>query len=436
MIRRQSIPSKKEIADVRSMGVWDDASVSEFEELKSYARASGEEMHFAEVMEIGSIKHDELGPSLSQHKGRLVFRGDVTKNQDGLPAKFRELHSQPASILTIHLVRFYGVINNHMVSIADARKAYLQASLRSTIPTWIRLPKLCLLPEWEGKYKVPTVRLLRPLYGHPEAGKDWHAFFAETVQSMGLVSIENFPSLWWCPSRRILVATYVDDIICSGVPSSVDQFWTDLRRTIQIEAVEEPGRYLGRNHHIQRGKDGNSIFMSMKDYCVSAIELYLQHVGNVALKSVATPYLSDAELNVSDWESKGALGERSASILMKVLWLARLSRPDLSHAVTKLASGITRWTVNHDKLLHRMMCYMQSAVEFGFHGSVKGGPEDISLHLYTDADLGGDVLTMKSHTGIYLCVECPHGTHFPLSWASRRQQCVSEYQNQQRSLSL
>lgn len=83
---------------MRSMGVWDDASVTEYEELKSWAKQNNQEIHIAEVKEVGSIKHDELGPSLSQHKGRLVFRGDLTRNQDGLPAKFRELHSQPASI--------------------------------------------------------------------------------------------------------------------------------------------------------------------------------------------------------------------------------------------------------------------------------------------------------------------------------------------------
>ena len=168
------------------------------------------------------------------------------------------------------------------------------------------------------------------------------------------------------------------------------------------------------------------MFMSMEKYCRSAVDLYLQHVGAVALKSVSTPYLSDSELNGNDWESQGFLGEKSASILMKILWLARLSRPDLSHGVTKLASGISRWSVNHDKMLHRLVSYMNATADYGVHCFVNGNPSDISLHLYTDADLGGDVCTMKSHTGIFLCIECPNGTLFPISWSSRRQQCVSK----------
>ena len=98
----------------------------------------------------------------------------------------------------------------------------------------------------------------------------------------------------------------------------------------------------------------------------------------------------------------------------------------MCHSVTKLASGITKWSINHDKLLYRLVCYMQTTLEFGVLCSVRGSWSDMSLHLYTDADLGGDVCSMKSYSGVYLAVECPNGTHFPISWSSRLQQCMSK----------
>ena len=208
-------------------------------------------------------------------------------------------------------------------------------------------------------------------------------------------------------------------------PSQSHEFWTILRSHVTIDEVSEPGRFLGRERTITKAADGKDVFLSMREYCVSAVGLYLKVAGDKPLKSVATPYL-DSELNVSDWEARGELGEKSASILMKILWLARLSRPDLSHGVTKLASGIMRWSINHDKMLYRLVSYMNSTLDFGVLATVRGTPEAISLHLYTDADLGGDICTMKSHSGIYLVVECPNGTHFPISWSSRRQQCVSK----------
>ena len=93
-----------------------------------------------------------------------------------------------------------------------------------------------------------------------------------------------------------------------------------------IDEVTTPGRFqrfLGRDHSIS--KDVREVFLSMKEYCLSAVDLYLKLVGDRPLKPVSTPYL-DAELNASDWETRGGLGERSASILMKILWLARLLR--------------------------------------------------------------------------------------------------------------
>ena len=412
---------KKEADEVRAMGVWDDSTVCELEALKKWAKQSGEKVHIAEVMEIGSIKNDELGPTLSQHKGRLVFRGDATRDENGLPAKFRELHSQPASIQIISLVMLYGLMQNMIVNIADCKKAYLQALLRSPIATWVILPFLCWLPKWKNTYKRPCVRLRRALYGHPEAGDDWFQHLSEVMETkMGFKPIEGMPSLWWDPKSRVLTAAYVDDIIASGPKEAIEKFWASLTSHVTVGEITVPGRFLGRDHTISH--DGKSVFMSMKEYCISAVDMYLSIVGQKPLKRVSTPYL-ESELNAADWESKGELGEKSASILMKILWLARLSRPDLSHAVTKLASGITRWSINHDKLLYRLICYMSSTSDYGITASVFGG--DLTLHLYTDADLGGDVCTMKSHSGIYLCAMCDKGTHFPISWTSRRQQCVS-----------
>jgi len=256
---------RKEAAEVRAMGVWDDSSVCEVSDLKEWAKQKGEKVHIAEVMEVGSIKHDELGPTLAQHKGRLVFRGDATRDENGLPAKFRELHSQPASIQIVSLVLLYGMMESMVVHIADCKKAYLQAILRSPIATWVVLPFLCWLPGWEHKFKRPCVRLRRALYGHPEAGDDWFAHLSEVLESkMGFKPVEGMPSLWWNPTTRVLTAAYVDDIMASGPAKACEEFWKVLRSHVTIDEVTTPGRFLGRDHSIS--KDGREVFLSMKEY--------------------------------------------------------------------------------------------------------------------------------------------------------------------------
>ena len=48
----------------------------------------------------------------------------------------------------------------------------------------------------------------------------------------------------------------------------------------------------------------------------------------------------------------------SCSCLMKGLWLGRLGRPDVQKAIQHLATKIHKWTKNHDRMLHRLMCYL------------------------------------------------------------------------------
>ena len=42
------------------------------------------------------------------HKGRVLCRGDAVKDEAGLPAMFRELHSLPTNIQAVKLIRFLG----------------------------------------------------------------------------------------------------------------------------------------------------------------------------------------------------------------------------------------------------------------------------------------------------------------------------------------
>ena len=93
--------------------------------------------------------------------------------------------------MTIARVLFYGIVGSNCVFIADAKRAYLQAVLRSPTPTWVLLPESCWLPEWVGKFWKPAVRLLRPLYGHPDAGDDWFHYLSDVMKELGFATPER-----------------------------------------------------------------------------------------------------------------------------------------------------------------------------------------------------------------------------------------------------
>ena len=54
------------------------------------AQADGREVHFGSLMELCSIKNSQLEKEFWTYKGRIVFRGDIVKDEHGQFAVFTE----------------------------------------------------------------------------------------------------------------------------------------------------------------------------------------------------------------------------------------------------------------------------------------------------------------------------------------------------------
>ena len=77
-------------------------------------------------------------------------------------------------------------------------------------------------------------------------------------------------------------------------------------------------------------------------------------------------------VSADDLSSKdvGALASVACSLLMIVLWAARLARPDLLRVVNHLATKVTKWTSSCDTTMHRLMGYIQATVHLSMAGWV------------------------------------------------------------------
>ena len=101
----------------------------------SQAKKSGIKIHLGQLMSISSKKFAELAEHLRVLKGRIVFRGDIVKDQDGAAAVFQDLSASPTSIAGINNNLAYGQVPGHKTTTADAVKAYVQSMLASTCAT-------------------------------------------------------------------------------------------------------------------------------------------------------------------------------------------------------------------------------------------------------------------------------------------------------------
>ena len=199
--------------------------------------------------------------------------------------------------------------------------------------------------------------------------------------------------------------------------------WASLELVVEFGDPPAPiQKFLGGMHDFST-KDGISeLTVNMKDFLISAVQRYMDEVKISTLPFVRTPYLMEDFLPKGT-EPAGAQSSTASSHLMKVLFAARLCRPDLLVAITRLASKVSCWQACHDKALKRLMSYIWHHADLELYGTI--GTADLStceIQLSPDADLNGDMETTKSTSGLWVELTSADGLRsWPIAWRSKRQ---------------
>ena len=123
-------------------------------------------------------------------------------------------------------------------------------------------------------------------------------------------------------------------------------------------------------------------------------------------------------------EPRGVLGHVACSVLMKLLYGARVARWDLLKAVTRSAARVSKWSKHNDLELHRLMCYVDLTVDLVLRGWVWGDRSDVDIDLFGDADFAGDRPSYKSTSGMVTYALGPR-TSFPIAAKRVKQTCRS-----------
>ena len=112
-----------------------------------------------------------------------------------------------------------------------------------------------------------------------------------------------------------------------------------------------------------------------------------------------TPGIEDTASSEKDLSDPGVLGPDAASVLMKIMYLARCCRYDVLYPVCMLAREITKWTCASDRRLHRFICYLKSTRTHCLHGWIGDPAEHLPLMMFTDASFADCVNTSRCTTG-------------------------------------
>lgn len=341
-------------------------------------------------------------------KARLVAGGN-----DQEVELYPDKSSPTASAQTIFMLAAIAGNENRTVVTADIGSAYLNASMRDA-NIFMRLDPTVtnvlvnLFPE---KYRgfanangTVVVRLKKALYGCIESAKLWYETLRDALSQFGF-SINIFD---YCVFNKVengiqlTVAVYVDDLFISCVdPKMIESFLTFLENRFGAVTINRGllHSYLGMSFDF---RESGSVRITMEGFTAELLKLF-------PVQGIASTPASNSLFVVSNEPNVVLLDEREKkifhSVVAKLLYLAKRSRPDILTSVSFLATRVTAPDVVDQRKLVRVMRYLNGTQQLG----VKLEVDSDNILGYIDASYAVHP-DFRSHSGV--CISLGKGPIF------------------------
>ena len=354
-------------------------------------------------------------------KARLVAGGD---QQD--KSLYDDLSAPTVSTSCVFTILSIAAHEGRKAEVVDIGGAFLNAEMKTGVDVHMRLDKtmselmIRLDPSYEkycdGRGSI-TVILDRALYGCVESAALWYENLRETLRGLGY---ERNPYDICVFNRKIedgtqcTVAVHVDDLLITSVSQEmIDQLTGGLKRRYG-EISKSDGtilNYLGMVFDLSHPAEAR---VTMKGYV--DVVLDLSKVAGGA-KTPATDGLFEVREGgelVSEEEMRVFRSE-----VMRLMYLAKKTHPDLLMTVSYLATRVTKCTKDDLVKLVRLLRYLKETRDRGI--VLRIGCEGICVRVFIDAAYGIHA-DGKSHTGSVVVI----GEVGPVHCRSGKQSIVSK----------
>jgi hypothetical protein len=345
---------------------------------------------------VFDLKRDEFG-KIERYKARLVARGD--QQHHGLD--YNETFSPTLRLESFRMILAWAVRNGKKVHQLDVKTAFLRATIDKVI--YMRLPTI-------NGQKGKLVMLLKSLYGLKQAGYLWNKDIDRVLVSIGFKcnDLDNTVYILIIDGRTVMIGVYVDDLVIAGEENDVQ--WTKCEIKAHYECKDG-----GELHHMLHIK----VRLNVKNKTAALSQpAYIQEVLEETGMMNAKPldciiYTAQDEYNTKPLSERQVSSYRS--LIGKLMWIARASRPDLAHVLHLLSRKLSKPTQVDWENAKKVLRYLKGTL---YHGIILGG--DHKLMGYADANwiTPGD-LESKSTSGYVFTIGGP------VSWSSKRQSIPS-----------
>ncbi|MCO5559697.1 hypothetical protein L7F22_013298 [Adiantum nelumboides] len=288
----------------------------------------------------------------------------------------------------------------------DLRTAFLNGELDDLI--YMKQPPNYL----SEKHHTHVCQLLKSLYGLKQSPLQWYRRFHGCMANLGYQRLQSDPNVYTRHATYIflVLAIYVDDILllCSSL-TALDAAKTELHASFSMTDMGPLHYCLG----IQVYQATSTITLSQDVYILSLLKKF-----NMAdCKGMETPLSINLKLQPSTGKSQEF---PYSNIIGGVRYLVTCTSFDICFAANLLSHFMQHPGTPHIQCLKRIMRYLQRTKSFGlsYHATT---PLSIPyLTGYSDADWGGDQVTLQSTSGYVFLL-----SGAAITWQGKKQDRVT-----------
>ena len=338
--------------------------------------------------------------SFDRVKARHVAGGHLQTDLDDM---YTDISSTTVNITSVMLLlNIYTLTAGKLVTY-DIKGAFLNAPWDKKDPkTYIRIDKhmtkvWTMIDKSAKQYLTGDgeliVELDKYIYGLKQSPLMWQMHLLNTLKRLGFTRLINDDCLYIYKRNNhfTLIAIHVDDILQMSTSMDLIQLLHDgLAETYHgLVYNKEPKSYLGMNLTTQ--SDNKSIEIDMTASINKLIDKHLPKPYKL--------YNSPGGSDLFDAKDSTPLPNKNnyLSIVMSLMYIARLVRPDILLSVVYLSTRSSQPTENDYSKLMRVLSYLKMTS----HIKLKLQCDNLTINCHCDASYGAHH-DGASHTGYWV----------------------------------
>ena len=344
-----------------------------------------------------------------KYKARLVAQGYT--QTEGID--YLETFSPVVNITTIFVCLTYAIHNNYFIHQVDFNSAYLNAELQETI--FMRPPKEFEYDDFKGK----ILKLNRTIYGLKQSGREWYSLLSETLLKLDWHQSSTIPCLFTrknSSSNLQILLVYVDDVlIMTKFEKEAGKIKEELKNQFPLKDLNSAKYILGIKLDINAKEQ--TVQICQNNLINELISKYKPH-GSINMKLPITKQETEAKTdNLLPTQPNLELTRYFQGIVGSLLYISRMSRPDISYGVNFLTRKQSNPNEQDLKTAHKIIDYLNSTKNQKLIFNCKN---PLRIVGYVDSDWGSDKSDRKSISGY-----CIFLSNALISWSSQKQKCVA-----------